>query len=334
MPQRYTPDELRAQAEATSLKSDKKLNEWKRQEMLKVLKEHPENVDRVLERIRELQAHTGSGGGCGGSGSSTIVKPAVPKQQIGHTQPNCYTGTPSQLFVRCITRVNKVVFSEGNIKATMRPGQREPDRIYLAEWFEYSTDRPCNQRIPTGERNLDFQMQACEAAAVQERLCNVLITQVDIQDKDGIYEYIDLRSSRECSILIKRRHKQEKGRRCPITLTGEMDFVSNYSSADVWLRETQDGGKSFKCVLLFGIPDTNVAVATEPPVSPAPPSGADTSANISTGCTTEPEAFGEKPDVKLSVCASTLYRYIWFTGPFCLFASEKVSLAYHSYHQF
>ena len=183
MPKNMSAEALIESAEADQARLDKKRAKAKRAMINSLLDEHPDFDDDVIELLHRLKKRR--------TGQAVEVQrsPAPRPSQdefVWFTQYNKYMVTPSKLVMKCLEACHRIVFSYGNLKMLMGPGQREPNNVTLSKYLEFATDRPMDLFIEKTERNLEVQLGLCARHAKQNRIENLLLGSTDVEDKDGI----------------------------------------------------------------------------------------------------------------------------------------------------
>ena len=132
----------------------------------------------------------------------------------------------------------------------MKPGQREVDKLTLAKFIEYTTDRPMDIIIPKDERDLAKQMALCKNDVKLERLVDFFPSDADVDDVDGLYMYIDKRDENDGVWLKRRFVVNDQPRRVPRSFIGPLCFEHNFGLNRAVLREVDGSAQPYHCALL------------------------------------------------------------------------------------
>ena len=247
MPKKLTCEDQLARADDMETRSALKRHAAKRAWLSETLDQNPHHVDAMVEKLQALvrlsKAPVMTEGGA----------KAKPAKDIGWLrQYNKYVTTPSRLLSKLLYKLNRIVFSPTNLKALLKPGQKEVDKVLLAHLLEYCTDRDAYLLIDIVERDLDVQLELVERDAKPERYADLALGEDDFETNMGIYESDD-RRGQEGGVWLKRRHIQEPWRMINKTFVGALEFAQNYSTTKAVIKSS--GGTVFPCVLLFGLND-------------------------------------------------------------------------------
>ena len=155
--------------------------------------------------------------------------------------------TPCKFMKPVLQSLDKVVFSNGNLRALCKKGAREPAKEDLANLFlEYATDIPASGIIPRHLRDLNEFTKHALSVCKPERLVGILLpVTFDLQSEHGIYAVHDQRKSESCKqgIYVSLRHKKHEPVALSKELKGPLAIDYNWSKWSARLREEQ--GSSF-----------------------------------------------------------------------------------------
>jgi hypothetical protein len=142
----------------------------------------------------------------------------------------------SKCLKACLQMCDRVVFSEGNLRALCVKGQRDPPNTVLAPYVTYCTDLREDILIKESDRDTDIMVQKCKDNCKPARLVDFLLPR-DIDNTQGLYSAIDRRGDGG-GVLLELAFEKERGQvKVPRDFTGSLYFENNFSLARAVLRD-------------------------------------------------------------------------------------------------
>jgi hypothetical protein len=196
---------------------------------------------------------------------------AVPFDVAWNTAYYKLEHTPCKLLKTLLQRgCDPIVYSDGNLRAYMALGQREPPRDELCKLIEFESDFAGDEVIPPELRCLEKLVTRVQAACVQNGKRGARLQLKADWGQHSIYVLDDRRQSSAGGIWACRRHDHlPQYRRIPMEFEGPFELTFPWSSVRSSVLEVQTGRK-FVCALLFA------DVVNDPTVDPTsgrPPAG-------------------------------------------------------------
>ena len=189
----------------------------------------------------------------GRAAAPSIEGPKATKQMemVWMDQYNRVEITPAKFLRVVLQKLDKVCFSDGNLKSLMKKGAREVDKRVLAMYIEYTTDIPAGWTLPRSLRDLDAFVTYAQKNFKKNRIEGLLLPAEwdDIQSPYGIYGIDDLREIGE-GVIVFLKEKPESRVHMKKTFTGALALANNYSKFEAILRE-EDGTVFEKLYGLF-----------------------------------------------------------------------------------
>ena len=210
-------------------------------EITKILKEHPEHMNAVLDFLHTLTLQ--------GPALQSPKKAKGPDRASWLDQYTKLENTPSQLLVPLLQAINPIVFSDGNLRTLCAKSQRLPGREILATYIEFATDISKDKMIPKQNRDLDVQLDAAKAACKPERV-QALLLPADFDNRDGIYMIHDNREHGGGVLVSRRYHQGDCPVRVPKEFVGPVHLENNFSTVKAHICESK-GSASHPCAWLF-----------------------------------------------------------------------------------
>ena len=131
MPRKQSLEEQEHKLLQNAAKVEKQRCDMKKQTIVAAL-ENPTLRDSLYDHLQSLKNDAASVG----------LQIAQPKKSVSTEWREQYTkmeSTPAKLLKLVLQSVDKVTFSDGNIRSICRPGQREPSSLDLSCHLEYVT---------------------------------------------------------------------------------------------------------------------------------------------------------------------------------------------------
>eukprot|EP00971_Amphidinium_carterae_P332826 6467184-Amphidinium_carterae.1 len=147
---------------------------------------------------------------------------------------------PSKLLQAVLQKVDRIVFSAGNLKQTCIQGQREPPKEVLSHVIEYVADIPSSSLLAKPLRNLDTFTELVKSKVKKERLQDLLLApekdMFNLTSDYGIYIIKDERSTGK-GIQVALRFKQAMWQTVQKDMEGPLELDENYSQVSACIRE-------------------------------------------------------------------------------------------------
>eukprot|EP00971_Amphidinium_carterae_P334308 6469515-Amphidinium_carterae.1 len=162
------------------------------------------------------------------SSSSSHVEVDLASTWVDQYNKPCVV--PSKLLQAVLQKVDRIVFSTGNLKQTCIQGQREPPKEVLSHVIEYVADilaKPLKAL-----RNLDKFTELVQSKVRKERLQDLLLApekdMSNLTSDYGIYIVKDVRDAGK-GITVALRFKQSMCQTVPKEMEGPLELDENYS---------------------------------------------------------------------------------------------------------